>query len=100
MLLRGDRAGEVVAMGEEGVGPELEGEGGRGACEEEVGALQVGFRVGEVVGVSEQEVGEAKAGADLGQREEGQGGLEEGLQALDGDKGVPVGELRLVRQCP
>lgn len=66
VLLRGDGAGEVVAVGEEGVGPELEGESGGGAGQEEVGPLQVGFSVGEVVGVGKQEVGQAEAGADLG----------------------------------
>lgn len=65
MLLRGDGAGEVVAVGEEGVGPEFEGEGGGDAGEEEVGPLEVGLGVGEVVGAGQEEVGQAEAGADL-----------------------------------
>lgn len=100
MLLRGDSANEVIAVGEEGVGAEFEGEGGgRGGAEEEKGALEVGLGVVEVVGTGEEDGGEAEAGTDLNKGEEGGAGLEDSLQALDG-AAVVAAELGLLCQGP
>lgn len=66
MLLSRDGADEVVASSEEGVRAELEVEGSGGSRgEEEQCALEVGFGVVEIVGAIEEDVGEAKPGADL-----------------------------------
>lgn len=82
LLLRGNGADEVVALAEEAVGAAFEIEAGRDGLEEKLRALEVRFRMVDVVRVLQEESGDAEAGLDLHDRVERHLALAYRLQAL------------------
>lgn len=81
------------------MGAELEGQSRRDRVEEEVGALQVGLGVVEVVRVVKEKRGEAEARTDLSHGEEGGAALQQGLEALHGAR-IVAGAFRFLGEAP
>lgn len=99
MLLRRNGADEMVALAEEAEGLALEVKEGGNGLEEEVGALKVRLSLIHVVGVLQEQGGDAEPCLHLDDRQEGDRALAYRLQAL---YGLPDFTLLLfvVRQQP
>lgn len=99
LLLGRDSADEVVTLAEQAVSSELQIEAGRYRLEEELRALEVRLGVVDVVGVLEEEGGDAEPSLDLDDGEEGHLALAYGFQALHRLPYLPFA-LVVVRQPP
>lgn len=79
VFLRRNSSNEMVALTEKAIGSALQLEARGYRLEEQLGALEVGTRVVDVVRVAEEKGGDAEARLDLDDREEGNVGLTNGF---------------------
>lgn len=99
MFLRRNSADEMVTLAEQAIGSALQVEAGRNRLQKQLGTLQMGFGVSHVVGMLQEEGGDAEPSLHLHDREERYLALTYGFEAFHGLSYVPF-PLVEIRQTP